>query len=283
MERTIKLINPREYNFAVSRLREFFGGVKGFVETHVQSGLDILAACEDPFNIATFDYAGDVWPMSQTGQMRLEQQLLTDPTLSGLFCVTTSYRQEPDPKPGRHDLIFPMFEFEAHGDMVVLEKLERELLEFLGFEPKKPATYFPGADYKKMAELYGVHELTDVHEEHFQQDYGDVFFLKYFPEYTSPFWNMKREHGYAKKIDVILCGMETIGSAERSTDPEDMRKRFHTISDGKYAKRLFGSFRRDRVLAELDEFLNLPMIPRCGGGIGMTRMIRAMKLANILK
>ena len=130
MEHDIKLIDPREFDFAVSKLRAFFRDKMGFVETHVQSGLDILAACEDPFNIATFDYAGDVWPMSQTGQMRLEQQLLTDPSLPGLFCVTTSYRQEPDPKPGRHDLIFPMFEFETHGDMDRLEQLERKLIEF---------------------------------------------------------------------------------------------------------------------------------------------------------
>ena len=281
MEHDIKLIDPREFDFAVSKLRAFFRDKMGFVETHVQSGLDILAACEDPFNIATFDYAGDVWPMSQTGQMRLEQQLLTDPSLPGLFCVTTSYRQEPDPKPGRHDLIFPMFEFETHGDMDRLEQLERKLIEFLGFDyARSPFVHWT---YDGAAHRYHVKELTDVHEGRLQQDFGDVVFLKNFPEYTSPFWNMKREGDYAKKIDVIICGMETIGSAERSTDPEDMRMRFHTISDGKYAKRLFGSFRRDRVLAELDRFLALPMIPRFGGGIGMTRMIRALKLANILK
>ena len=272
------LIDPREFDFVVSKLRTFFRDIKGFVETHVQSGLDILAACEDPFNIATFDYAGDVWPMAQTGQMRLEQQLLNDPSLPGLFCVTTSYRQEPDPKPGRHDLIFPMFEFETHGDMTVLYTLEVQLLQFLGFRVP-----FSGHIYKETARRYEVSELTDVHESYLQRDFGNVFFLTYFPEYTSPFWNMKRDGDCAKKIDVILCGMETIGSAERSTDPDDMRLRFHTISDGQYAKRLFGSFRRDRVLAELDAFLALSMIPRCGGGIGMTRMIRALKMANLMQ
>ena len=276
----IQLINPREFDFAVSKLREFFRDKMGFVETHVQSGLDILAACEDPFNIATFDYAGDVWPMSQTGQMRLEQQLLTDPSLPGLFCVTTSYRQEPDPKPGRHDLIFPMFEFETHGDMARLEVIERQLLDFLGFGSAGP---YPWDNYDTVASHFHVRELTDEHEACLQRTRGNVFFLQNFPEYTSPFWNMKREGDHAKKIDVIICGMETIGSAERSTDPEDMRARFHSISEGKYAKRLFGSFRRDRVLAELDAFLSLPMIARCGGGIGMTRMIRALKLANIME
>lgn len=277
--RHVRLINPREYDFAATRLREFFHNKKGFVEAHVQSGLDILAACEDPFNIATFDYAGDVWPMTQTGQMRLEELLLTDSSLPGLFCVTTSYRQEPEPKKGRHDLIFPMFEFETHGDMASLMQLECELLEFLGFGPVE--SYLFGS-YKDMAARYKTRELTDVHEAYLRRDFGDAFFLHTFPEYTSPFWNMKREGDYAKKIDVIVCGMETIGSAERSCDRKDMWIRFHTISEGKYAKRLFANFRKDRVLKELKRFLDLPMITRCGGGIGMTRMIRALKLAGIM-
>lgn len=277
--RHVNLINPREYDFTVARVREFFHKSKGFVEAHVQSGLDILAACEDPFNIATFDYAGDVWPMTQTGQMRLEELLLTDPSISGLFCVTTSYRQEPEPKEGRHDLIFPMFEFETHGDMAHLMQLERELLEFLGFGS---ANSYPSGSYRSMATRYKTYELTDVHEAYLKRDFGDVFFLHTFPEHTSPFWNMKRAGNYAKKTDVIVCGMETIGSAERSCDPEDMRRRFHIISEGKYAKRLFANFRKDRVLEELECFLALPMIPRCGGGIGMTRMIRAMKLAGLM-
>jgi hypothetical protein len=58
-----------------------------------------------------------------------------------------------------------------------------------------------------------------------------------FPEFTSPFWNMARnDDGTSKKIDVILGGMETIGSAERSTDKEQMRDTFYTISDGGYAQ-----------------------------------------------
>ena len=53
---------------------------------------------------------------------------------------------------------------------------------------------------------------------------GPVFILKNFPEYTSPFWNMRRndDKTTANKIDVILSGMETIGSAERSIDIHDM-------------------------------------------------------------
>lgn len=72
--------------------------------------------------------------------------------------------------------------------------------------------------------------------------------------------------------------METFGSAERSEDPEEMRHMFHTISDGKYADILYSKFSKERVEKELEEFLSFKFFKRSGGGIGMTRLIRAMKL-----
>ena len=54
---------------------------KGFVEVNTQDRLSILAACEDPLTVATFNYAGQVWPLPQTGQMWLEYELLTKPEL----------------------------------------------------------------------------------------------------------------------------------------------------------------------------------------------------------
>ena len=62
--------------------------------------------------------------------------------------------------------------------------------------------------------------------------------------------------GTAAKIDVILGGMETIGSAERSTNVDEMQDMFHTISDGEYAQLLYDLFGKDRVEKELDEFLD---------------------------
>ena len=95
---------------------------------------------------------------------------------------------------------------------------------------------------------------------------------------------MKRgDKGLYNKMDVILFGMETIGSAERSTNVEEMyRHNFFTISNGQYAKLLFNAFGEDRVMKELDAYLSLKMFPRFGAGIGVTRMARAMQLAGLL-
>ena len=273
----------RNFDAVVSKLRTFFREVKGYKEVHTQNKLSILAACEDPQTIATYNYNGSVWPLPQTGQMWLEHYLLQHPEEKGFFCLSTSYRNEPNPVPGRHDKIFPMFEFELKGGMDELREVEKELLEYLGFRKGGNGEY-PADDYDNICKKYGVDELDHEHEEKLEKDYGSIFFLENFPERTSPFWNMKLQEDkvHSNKIDVIIHGIETIGSAERSTSSEEMKEKFETISEGGYANTLYAQFGKERVQNELKEFLENNFFQRSGGGIGMTRMIRAMKLSNLI-
>jgi aspartyl/asparaginyl-tRNA synthetase len=268
---TSLIINTKHFHYVTNKLRDFFIN-KGFLESHTQNRLSILAACEDPSTIKTFDYNNKIYPLPQTGQMWLEYELLTNPNTNGFFCVSTSFRYEPNPIPGRHALIFPMFEFELKGDIIDLENLERELLVYLGYKN------FEEGDYEDVAAVYKTKDISHEIEQKLYNDKGPVFLLKNFPEYTSPFWNMKRnsEKGTANKIDVILSGMETIGSAERSVDISDMVHRFKTISDGEYSQILYDKFGKDRVDGELNEFLKHNFITRSGGGIGVTRLISSM-------
>lgn len=276
-------------------MRSFFQE-KGFLEVHTQNRLSILAACEDPTTVTTYDYAGQVWPLPQTGQMWLEYELLNNPGVPGFYCLSTSYRQEQNPVEGRHELIFPMFEFEMPGTFDDLLKMESDLCSYLGFKAdhgRAPleGIEFPGGNYLSMCGKYTASEniLTNYHESLMEKEYGDVFFLTHFPYTTSPFWNMKKSPvpgstggDVALKCDVIMGGMETIGSAERADDVDEMREQFHTISNGEYANLLYKLFGKERVLKELDEFLAHDFIPRFGGGIGVTRMISAMKKAELI-
>ena len=262
------------FSEVVNKMRQFCLS-KGFVEVNTQDRLSILAACEDPTTVATYNYAGEVWPLPQTGQMWLEYELLTKPELPGVFCVSTSYRNEKNPIPGRHRIIFPMFEFELPGGLDELEKFEIELLEYLGFGSKE--TFYHKL-YDELKGFYNTDELKTEHENKMLTDFGPIVFCREFPSFTSPFWNMKRKtKEYAQKIDVIMYGNETIGSAERSTNVQEMREEFNTISDGGYAKLLYDLFGKERVEKELNEFLSLNFFPRSGGGIGMTRMVSAYK------
>lgn len=268
--------DTKSFSIVINKLRSFFIE-KRFIEVHTQDRLSILAACEDPDTVATYEYAGNTWPLPQTGQMWLEYELLTQRDIPGVFCVSTSYRNEQNPVPGRHKIIFPMFEFESRGTIEDLKALEKELLEYLGY--KIPFTY---KSYDELADYYKVSELSHKEENKMVVDFGPVAFIENFPIRTSPFWNMKKSGEYANKIDVILSGNETIGSAERSTDIEAMREQFHTISDGKYAEKLYSLFGKDRVEAELEEFLAYEFFPRYGGGIGVTRIIDSMKKEGLL-
>src|SRR3989338_114763 len=192
------------YDEVITKLREFFKGQRGFVEVPAQSRKSILAACEDPKTIATFNFSGEIWPLPQTGQMWLEYELLKHSHLNGVFCITTSYRDEPNPIEGRHDKVFPMFEFEGRGDIQNLTSMEKDVLKYLGFSGEA------SVEYNELSEKYGVRELTAEHEEKMWKDIGNVVFLTRFPQHTHPFWNMKHhQNGIFNKIDVILYGMET--------------------------------------------------------------------------
>ena len=265
--------NTEVYNELVQKMRTFFQS-KGFKEVPTQSRLSILAACENPHSITTFEYQGQVWPLPQTGQMWLEYELLKNPEWNGVYCISTSYRQEKNPIPGRHELIFPMFEFESKGTMKDLLKLEEELLEYLEFDKPVNTTY-EGV----CAEYGGVSILEDEHEQRMWKEKGSVVSLQHFPLRTNPFWNMQHgTNGIFNKVDVIMFGQETIGSAERSCDVEKMREMFYTIENGGYANKLFELFGKERVEKELEEFLSFDFFPRYGGGIGMTRLARAYEL-----
>jgi hypothetical protein len=249
---------------------------KNFIEVHTQSNLTILSACENPHSVTKFDYVGQIWPLPQTGQMILEEVLLTNPELDGCFCISTSYRQEQNPIPGRHEKVFPMFEFESKGTMKDMIKLESELLEHLGFS--SPVEL----NYDEMCQEYGgVEILEDEHETRMWNEIGSVISLQDFPLKTNPFWNMfHKGDGIFNKVDVILYGQETIGSAQRSCDREEMRYNFYNIEGGKYCEKLFELFGKERVEAELEEFLKFEFFERFGGGIGMTRLARAYQMLN---
>ena len=261
------LIDPKKYTKTLDLLRSFFLA-KNFYEVHTQNRLSILAACEDPETVATYNYGGSIWPLPQTGQMWLEYELLKNPDAAGFFCLSTSYRAEPNPVPGRHETIFPMFEFEMNGGVKELEKMEIELCEHLGIPLEEENI----RKYDDWAFNYAVRELDHGHEAAIGRG-----MITDFPEWTSPFWNMARnDDGTSKKIDVILNGMETIGSAERSTDKDQMRETFYTISDGGYAQLIIDKFGKERVEKEVDEFLEFDFFPRSGGGIGVTRIMQAI-------
>lgn len=266
--------NVRLYHETITKIRSFFLS-RGFLEVDAQSSQHILAACEDPKTVTPYQMHNGTWPLPQTGQMWLEDVLLRNPELPGVFCLITSYRNEPHPNPTRHLRQFPLFEYEMAGDMETLQNTSAELLEYLGFGPQE--TYAQG-EYNEIAQKYGVKEIEGPEEELIGQDFSHIFFLRHFPFHSFPFFNMKKSGDVAKKIDALVYGMETIGSAERSCNVDEMWQEFHASADGAYAAKLFELFGKERVIKELKEYLAFDFFPRCGGGIGVNRLMRGLVL-----
>ena len=48
-------VDYKNFDVVVSKMRKFFSEVKGFREVHTQNKKSILAACEDPTTIATYN------------------------------------------------------------------------------------------------------------------------------------------------------------------------------------------------------------------------------------
>ena len=66
--------------------------------------------------------------------------------------------------------------------------MEIDLLDYIGFVKND----YHDITYEKASDYYGLQDLTSKEEMQMIQDFGNVVFLTDFPEYTSPFWNMKR-------------------------------------------------------------------------------------------
>lgn len=275
-----------EGNAIMRALNDFFIQ-KGFIKGLGQNLVSILSACEEPKNLVPFQMYGKSWSLNQTNQMIAEYFLMAilgqseayRNRVKGMYFETTSYREEKNIVEGRHVVIFPLFEFEMEGNFEDLQQIVTEMLEFLGYTTKPVHL-----EYEDMVERYGNEDISHIEEMKMYEDISPVCFLKNFPMYTDPFWNMKMHPDKSKvyKMDVILSGHETVGSAERSCDNDEMRDCFHKLCDGEYAETLYKHFGRERTLAELEKFLELPKIPRVGAGIGVTRLINSLKKEGLM-
>ena len=295
LSNTYDHVDTREFDHYVRQMRSFFGDKMGFKEPYAQNRLSILAACEDPQTVSTFMYRNngelEVWSLPQTSQMWLEDILLRDPSLNGLHHLTTSYRSEDVRKTApcdndpylfknRHKSIFDMYEFEALGGWEELKDTAEGLLRHLGFKDKRV-----DVDYDEACQLFNVKTIEHPEEQALFKKYGSIVFLNRFNRASGPFMNMLRDTAdgsHYQKTDVLLFGMETLGTAARATNADYIREDFFSLAPG-YAERLFELFGKERTLEELDEYLRLPVhIPRYGGGIGGARLRRAMHLAKLM-
>lgn len=265
----------------IKAVRDYFDG-QGYQEVLVSNYANIMAACEDPDTVMTFTLNGFNFPLPQTGQMNLEKLLLRDGQKK-IHHLGNSFRGDVPSE--RRKTIFPLYEFESVGNIDDLLAEESGLMASLGFRTAAGTDKFPVVKYEEMCELLEVKYIETEEELQLEERFGPVVHLTDFPERSFPYWNMKR-HSYDVdrgddqlyyKVDVICGGQETVGSAERSCSVEEMKQGFYSNTDGGYARKLFKEFGKERTISELNDYLASDFIPRFGGGIGITRLIQALK------
>lgn len=266
-------------SFIINKFKEVIGGQEVYVQ-HLPS---ILAACENPHSILPFTYrsTNDVYAMPQTNQMWLEFYLLENRVNDVCHTVTYSFRDEIDLDKRLQSRTvnksFVMFEFEKRGNFNDLITTITDLVNSIGF------TSIYEVSYEDVCAEFNVSIIDDRIEKELNKTYNaDVVLLKYFPERTNPFWNMKQDEKTKlyQKVDVIINGEECGGGAERSCDALNQLSKFYSIEDGKYAQRLFSEFGRDNTLAELTKYLKLQFFPRVGMGWGISRLVKAYNNHN---
>jgi aspartyl/asparaginyl-tRNA synthetase len=282
-------MNPKHYAYVVKKIREVCDE-EGLVECYLNDYLSTLSSCESPTSIRTFEWMGIKFAHQQTTQMCLERLINERPECKGYYNIGNSYREEEHPVKNRHKHIFCLGDFELQGDMEDLIQFQKKILLKLGIKPFDGQVDFPRIDYLDACTKYGVDEIGHDEEIRLCQDFNSpAVFLCKFPLSTKPFFNMQIEGDVALKVDVIIGNpnggqpMEVFGSAQRSDDPDDMRRQFHSIGDGEYAQALYSHFGKERIDKELEEYLSLKFVPRSGMGIGINRLVFACETLGIFK
>lgn len=200
----------------------------------------------------------------------------------GYFAHNTSTRNESRAGDGRREFKFPLTEFEfinqsEESGFDELAEFISKLLVHLGFEVPKLVYY------DEECQKFGTKFIEDEEEQALCDKYGSAVLLGKFPLRSDPYWNMRHVgNGIFDKIDVIIHGFESAGTAVRSCNPAEMKINIHLQDSGDYIKAMYKHFGEDRVDAEIDEYTDYKFIPRCGGGLGMSRIIRGMKLEGLL-
>ena len=276
----------------------------GYQETQTGVELAATAACEDPHTVTKFKVGATDYAVHQSGQMTAEREILShqrthgylepDGDAHGVFTFSVSVRDEPSLFDGdgkkkgfkRRVPAFPMCEAEAFGTMDDLLVTQWEVLAALGLQ--KPLI----VDYRDACEFFGVDLLDNEHEAALAR-FSPVVQLVNFKLGSNPYWNMKlhtdTKGRHARKVDLLIDGIECAGGAERSTNVEEMKYMFYSIEDGEYAAAMQRNFGKERVKRELDDYFalfddtNTVDQRRWGFGIGGSRMIAAVCARDVAK
>jgi len=238
-------ISNKQYHYVINSIRLYFIE-QGLIECCSQDKFPILSSCDESFNT--------------THQFYLEYELLNNDSVTGYFCVNNLNNE--------HTNSIPTVEFVINGDITVLEIFVRDLLVYLCYHN---ISKYNIKDYVYITDKLNtqVNYLSNTVKQKIYTKFGAVFLLKNYPFNTSVHWTIKDNitNKTYNKLVAILSGYESIISYEISSNKNDMRNHFDSMSYNTCS---------EEINRELEQYLSQSFTTRSYGKIFALEIIASM-------
>lgn len=223
---------------------------RGIAEVPQPGFSPAIGAYKDISTAMEYTTGFNKFPLPQTMEFSLESTLLREElSTAGIFSFTTSFLSNgtyyyPTDFNGPTR---PKFEF-------AMKSNHRETVEFM----------------KMMMQELGF--SVDIQKYMEELDHNEAML---FYNSSSPlWWNMDKNEDTNTNIVVKNTGIGNF--SQKSCSNDGIRESFEVFENGKYAGFLRRRFGHDQIQVEIDDYLNLKIIPRCAGSIDLISLTEIM-------
>jgi hypothetical protein len=268
-------INPFTYNYVANAIRFFFLG-NDYIESYEQNKLSNLNSCNNIFNACLYDMFNFCYSLPQSNELWMDYQILNNSNQTGFFCYSTVYTNDIY---GIKNNIEQIIDFSLIGGMYEVEKLVRNLLEILGL---KNIFNFKTYEYSKLLKELNINELRESDYNKISFTEKTICFIKNFQPNENIKWNdfYDENKKYYNKIIIICQGKLIVSCGQKSQTVEKMRENFLKKKD---FKKKCEFFHEERVLGELNSYLDLHFVKRCTGSINLKNLMDILISENLVR
>ena len=268
-------INPFMYNYAANLIRFFF--LDGnYIESYEQNKLCNLNSCINIYDACLYDMFKFCYALPQSNELWVDYQILMYSSQKGFFTYSTIYKNDFN---GLNNYIEQVIEFSLKGGMYDLEKLIRNLLDLFGF---KNTFTFKSVDYNELIQDLQITDFTYKNFSMLNDDPYTIYFIKGFNKNAYVKWNdyFDVKNNCYNKLLLICRGKELICGSQKSESVDEMRENFMKTKD--FSKKC-EFFLEERVIGELNSYLELQFFKRCTGTICFKNLIHLLEQENLIK
>jgi hypothetical protein len=268
-------INPFTYSYVANAIRFFFLD-NDYIESYEQNKLSNLNSCNDIFNACLYDMFNFCYSLPQSNELWLDYQIMKYHNEKGFFSYSTVYTNDIH---GINNNIEQIVDFSLCGGMYELEKIVRNLLDTIGL---KNIFNFKTYEYTNLLKELNINELKEIDYDKILCDEKTIFFIKNFQKNENIKWNdfYDTNNKYYNKIIIVCCGKVLISCGQKSESVDQMREKYLNKKD---FKKKCEFFHEERVIDELNSYLDMPFKKRCTGSIHLKNLMNLLISEDLVK